>query len=174
MRCPCCAHENLPGADLCEECQTSLMHEEVTPREARTRIERSLGEDTVGCLEQHVRVVSVPEDTTLEAAVKTMRAERVGCLLVTDSDGRLTGIFTERDVLTKVALEVTDLSAHPVSRFMTHHPETIRPDHPLAHALQRMMVGDFRYLPLVDDEGRPTQITSSMDIVGHIASLVCG
>jgi len=173
MLCPCCAHDNLPGADLCEECQTSLAHEEVTPREARTRIARSLGQDTVGCLRQ-AEVICVAEDTTLEAAVGTMRAKRIGCLLVTDAQGRLTGIFTERDLLTKVALEVSDLSEHAVRRYMTPDPETMRPDHPLAHAMQRMMVGDFRYLPLVDDEGRPTRITSSGDIIGHIASLVCG
>jgi len=173
MHCPCCGHENLPGADHCEECQTSLTHEEVTPQEARTRIARSLGEDTVGCLE-HAEVISVPEDTTLADAVETMRAKGVGCLLVTDAAGRLAGILTERDMLNKVALEVTDLGEHTVRGFMTRDPETIRLDHPLAHALQRMMVGDLRYLPLVDDEGRPTRITSSGDIIGHIASLVCG
>jgi CBS domain-containing protein len=173
MLCPCCGHENLPGADHCEECQTSLAHEEVSLQEAKTRIARSLGEDTVGCL-QHAEVVSVPEDTTLAAAVETMRAKRVGCLLVTDAAGRLAGILTERDMLEKVALEITDLSEHPVRDFMTPDPETIRLDHPLAHALQRMMVGDLRYLPLVDEEGRPTRMVSSRDIIGHIGLLVCG
>lgn len=93
---------------------------------------------------------------------------------MTDHAGRLSGIFTERDVLYKVAGKELDLSAEPVSRYMTHNPEVIRGDQLLASALQRMMVGDLRHLPLVDTEGRPEKILSSRDIINYLAFLVEG
>jgi CBS domain-containing protein len=103
-----------------------------------------------------------------------MRERRIGCLLVMDREGKLSGIFTERDLLYRVVVKVEDLAAHPVSRYMTHDPEVIRGDQLLASALQRMMVGDLRHLPLVDNEGRPEKILSSRDIIDYVAFLVEG
>ena len=67
-----------------------------------------------------------------------------------------------------------DLAAQPVSHFMTHDPEVIRGDQLLASALQRMMVGDLRHLPLVDTEGSPHHILRSRDIINYLAFLVEG
>ena len=171
MLCPGCGHDNLPGADHCAECHTSLTQEDVPTAVIRSRIEKSVTEDRLEALDP-IDAICVTEDTTLDAAVQTMRAEKIGCLLVTDSDGKLCGIFTERDVVSKIAGEVEDLSTHTVSEFMTPRPETVQEDQLLASALQRMMVGDFRYLPLVDEEGRPTKILSSRDIISYLTSLV--
>jgi CBS domain-containing protein len=103
-----------------------------------------------------------------------MRERKIGCLLVTDPEGKLCGIFTERDLLYKVAGKVDDLAAHPVSRYMTHDPEVTQGDRLLASALQRMMVGDLRHMPLVDEECRPEKILSSRDIIDYVAYLVEG
>jgi CBS domain-containing protein len=171
MLCPGCGHDNLPGADQCAECQTSLTQEDVPTAVIRSRIEKSVMEDRVKTLDP-VEAISVAEDTTLDAAVQTMRARRIGCVLVTDPSGKLCGILTERDLVTRIAGQVEDLSAHTVSQFMTHRPETVQADQLLASALQSMMVGDLRYLPLVDDEGRPTRILSSRDIIRYLTSRV--
>jgi CBS domain-containing protein len=168
-----CGHENLPGADHCEECHASLTHEDVPLARIESAIEHSLSRDEVRKLNP-AYAISVPEDTPLDAAIRTMRERRIGCLLVTNPAGKLTGIFTERDLLYKVAGKVEDLAAHPVSRYMTHDPEVIRGDQLLASALQRMMVGDLRHLPLVDEQGRPEKILSSRDIIDYVAFLVEG
>jgi CBS domain-containing protein len=55
---------------------------------------------------------------------------------------------------------------------MTGDPETTKLEHPLAHAIHRMVVGDHRHLPLVDADGRPAGIVSSRDIVNYLASEV--
>ncbi len=171
MLCPGCGHDNLPGADHCAECQTSLTQEDVPAAVIRSRIEKSVTEDRIETLAP-VDAISIPEDTTLDAAVQTMRNRRIGCLLVTDPSGKLCGILSERDLVNRIAGEVDDLSAHTVSQFMTPRPETVQANQLLASALQGMMVGDFRYLPLVDEEGRPTKILSSRDIIGYLTGLV--
>ncbi len=171
MLCPSCGQDNLPGADQCAQCQTSLMQEDIPIALIRSRLEQSLSEDTVEMLGPRT-AVSVAEDTHLDTAVQMMRSKKIGCLLVTDHDGRLSGILTERDLINKVASSVEDLAAHTVDQFMTRRPETVQSDQLLACALQRMMVTDLRYLPLVDDENRPTQIISSRDVIGYLNSLV--
>jgi len=173
MLCTSCGHDNLPGADHCEECHANLMHEDVPLARIESAMEHSLSEDKVQNLNP-VEAFSVPESTSLEEAIRTMRERKIGCLLVTDPDRKLCGIFTERDVLYKVAGKGVDLEAEPVSRYMTHDPEVIRGDQLLASALQRMMVGDLRHLPLVDAEGRPDKILSSRDIIDYLAFLVEG
>ena len=173
MRCMSCGHDNFPGADHCEECHASLTHEDVPRARIESAIEHSLREDRVQTLNP-VEAVSVPQDTVLDAAIRTMRERKIGCLLVTDPRGKLSGIFTERDLLHKVAGKVEDLAGQSVSRYMTRDPEVTQGDQLLASALQRMMVGDLRHLPLVDEEGRPEKILSSRDIIDYVAYLVEG
>jgi len=173
MRCLSCGHDNLPGADRCEECQASLTQKDVPSARIENAIGQSLSEDKVQTLNP-VEAFCVPEDTSLDEAIRTMRERKIGYLLITDRKGKLCGIFTERDILCKVAGKVEDLATQQVSHYMTQDPEVIRGDQLLASALQRMMVGDLRHLPLVDTDGRPEQILRSRDIINYLAFLVEG
>jgi CBS domain-containing protein len=166
MKCPNCGYDNLPGADQCEQCLSSLTRDDVP--QADGAVERSLMEDPVACLVP-IRPLTVETHTSLADALALMRNHRIGCVLVTDEQGLLKGIVTERDLLQKVALETPDLDACPVKYLMSAAPESSKPDHPLGYAIQRMIVSDIRYLPLVDDSGRPNGIVSSRDIIAYIA-----
>jgi CBS domain-containing protein len=166
MKCPACGFDNLPGADACEACQTSLTREDVP--QADTAIERSLMQDPITCL-QPIRPLTAGPDTSLDVAIKRMRDHGIGCLLVVTDAGALAGILTERDLLQKVAGAGLDLGSCQVKDFMSDAPESGRAGHPLAYALHRMIVSDIRYLPLVDDSGRPTGIVSSRDVIAYMA-----
>lgn len=166
MKCPNCCYENLPGADQCEQCLSSLTRDDVP--QAESGVERSLMEDPVACL-LPIRPLTVETHTSLADALELMRNHHIGCLLVTAKDGSLTGILTERDLMQKVALEAPRLEQCMVEEFMSRAPETSKPDHPLGYAIQRMIVSDLRYLPLIDESGRPNGIVSSRDIIAYIA-----
>ncbi len=166
MKCPNCGYENLPGADQCEQCLSSLTRDDVP--QAVSGVERSLMEDPVACL-QPIQPLTVDTHTTLAKTLALMRNHGIGCVLVTNQEGSLVGILTERDLLQKVALELPNLEQSTVKEFMSAAPETSKPHHPLAYAIQRMIVCDLRYLPLVDAAGRPNGIVSSRDIIAYIA-----
>jgi len=166
MKCPNCGYENLPGADQCEQCLSSLTQDDVP--QAASAVERSLMEDPVACL-QPIRPLMVETHTSLADALELMRNHHIGCLLITAQEGSLAGILTERDLLQKVALEAPNLKQCMVEDFMSGAPETSKPDHPLGYAIQRMIVSDLRYLPVVDDTGQPNGIVSSRDIIAYIA-----
>jgi CBS domain-containing protein len=149
------------------------MHEDLPLDRVRSAIEKSLSEDRVEVLNL-AEAISVPKETSLDTAIQTMRDNAIGCVLVTDSDGKLCGIFTERDVLNKLAGKVDDLSAQAVSQYMTHEPEVVQEGQLLASAMQRMTVGDLRHLPIVDEQGRPKKIMSSRDVIDYEVRLVKG
>jgi CBS domain-containing protein len=97
-----------------------------------------------------------------------MKAHNIGCLLVTDKDDRLVGIFTEHDILNRVIDQVEDLSTAHVSDYMTAEPIALTHDMPIAQALHEMSTHGFRHIPLVDEEQRPNGIISFRDVVRHI------
>jgi CBS domain-containing protein len=103
-------------------------------------------------------------------AIELMRAHRTGSVLVT-LNGRLAGIFTERDVLNHLALGDKDAAAVRLNEVMRKDPEVLTPDAPMAYALNVMSVGGFRHVPLVDEEGRPVAVVSVRDIVNHLVEL---
>ena len=119
-------------------------------------------------------VISVLSTATVAEALAILREQHIGCVLVTDPAGKLTGIFTERDALARVAAEELDPAGIAVSDVMTPDPETVKRDHPLAHAIHLMVVSDLRYLPLIDDDEAPIGVISSRDLIDYVASLAMG
>ena len=115
-------------------------------------------------------VVGVDPDTSVRDAIKAMISRSVGCVLVIES-GTLVGVFSERDVLTKVAGNDIDLDSTSVSELMTLHPETLPEESELVFALQKMAVGGYRHVPLLNTDGAPVAVVSMRDIVDVIVSL---
>jgi CBS domain-containing protein len=105
--------------------------------------------------------------------VQLLLDKEVGAVLVVDAAGMLVGIFSERDLLVKVAGSDKDLSALPIEQFMTPKPQTIEPNATLAFALHKMDVGGYRHLPVVRD-GRPIAILSVRDLIRHMTRIVGG
>lgn len=97
-------------------------------------------------------------------AARLMREQKTGALLVCE-EGRLVGIFTERDALFRVTAEERDPRTTLVAEVMTPGPQTIAPDKPLGHALHMMFEGGFRNVPVVEN-GRPIGMVSARDALG--------
>ncbi|HEY8249235.1 MAG TPA: CBS domain-containing protein [Burkholderiales bacterium] len=108
--------------------------------------------------------VTASAGITVASAARLMKEHRIGAILVIQ-DGRLAGIFTERDALFRVIAEGRDPAKTRVGEVMTANPRTIAPDRPFGHALHMMYEGGFRHVPVVDD-GRPLGVVSSRDALG--------
>src|SRR5215471_19702298 len=116
MICPTCGHDNVPGAEECANCCGDLT--QLDRPTASNRVERSLMEDPVSVLRPR-DPLTLPPTTTVGEAMRTMLARDVGALLVVDTGGKLVGIFSERDLLTKVAGIHADYAGRQVAEFMT-------------------------------------------------------
>lgn len=123
----------------------------------------------IGALDPR-QAVTVPEMATIRDAIRLMLDGEMGAVLVV-RDGRSVGIFTERDVLRRVAASGLDLS-RPVADVMTPDPEMLSPDDGIAFALNRMIVGGFRHIPIVSDGGAPLAVLSLREVVAFVVSLL--
>lgn len=112
--------------------------------------------------------ISVDALTSQSKAIRQMIIHNIGCLLVTDADDKLIGIFTEQDVLTKIIGLVEDLAAVGVSDHMTARPIALTAVDPIIAALNEMYTHHFRHVPLVDAENHPEGIISFRDIVHYL------
>ncbi len=115
---------------------------------------------------------TVPAEAPVSRAVELMRARKVSAIAVVERRNarRLVGIFTEQDLVTR-AIPSRGWSKAPVKKFMTPAPETLQPNDPVAYALNKMSVGRFRHVPLVDDAGRPAGMISAGDLLDFLVEL---
>ncbi len=93
--------------------------------------------------------VTLPPDATVQQACETMRAHRIGCVLVTDQAGRLLGIFTGRDAVCRIGAECRAPAATRLDEVMTRNPVALPPGAHALEALRLMQDGGFRHVPLV-------------------------
>jgi CBS domain-containing protein len=121
---------------------------------------------------QRVRVlqtsdyVAVSPFTPLSQAIEAMKTDEGGCVIVSD-DGRVAGIFTERDLLTKIIGQDVDLNS-PISQWMHRTVETLSPDATVGDAVKLMNEKGFRNIPLVK-KGELIGLISVFDIITYLA-----
>jgi len=115
--------------------------------------------------------VCVAPSVTVRVAIERMNQIKAGCVLV-EQDGRLVGIFTERDVLTKVVGSGLNIDRTRIDSLMTRDPETLGPNDAVAYALNMMSVGGFRHIPLVVEDGRPVGVVAMRNVVDYIVELI--
>ncbi|MBA0616941.1 hypothetical protein Godav_026424, partial [Gossypium davidsonii] len=111
---------------------------------------RSLsGERTVKRLRLS-KALTVPDSTSIYEACRRMAARKVDALLLTDSNALLCGILTDKDITARVIARELNLET-PVSKVMTKNPVFVLSDSLAVEALQKMVQGKFRHLPVVQN-----------------------
>ena len=110
--------------------------------------------------------IAVSPHTPLSQAIEAMKTDEGGCVIISD-DGRVAGIFTERDLLTKVLGENVNLDS-PISEWMQPKVETLSPDATIGEAVRLMNEKSFRNIPLVK-KGELVGSISVFDIIRYLA-----
>jgi CBS domain-containing protein len=111
-------------------------------------------------------VISTRPEATIAEVASLLKEKRIGAVVVTDADGKLCGIISERDLARGLANYGTKLLEMKVARLMTANVVTCSPDDGLATLMQQMTDGRFRHLPVVKDD-RLIGIISIGDVVKH-------
>jgi len=100
-------------------------------------------------MEQKKLLTAAPE-TTVREAVKLMAKRKVGAVMVVE-DGKLVGIFTERDAVSRVLARDRDARATKLADVMTADPLTVSPDKSFGYALLMMHEHGFRHVPVIEN-----------------------
>jgi CBS domain-containing protein len=101
-----------------------------------------------------VEPAAVSPEASVADAIRTMLDRHVGAVAVVDSERRVAGIFTERDVLRKFALSGRDPESTPVRELMTTPVELATSETGSSEAFVTMVERHFRHLPVVDNSGK--------------------
>ena len=107
--------------------------------------------------------LSVSADTSVREAMPLMVGHHIACVLV-EQDDVLVGVFGDRDVLDKVALEYDEVIDGPVSAAMSHDPVSVREADSVAKVLSIMAISGYRHVPVVSSEGKAVGIVSPQRI----------
>ena len=167
MICPSCCHKNLPGDEVCKHCKQPLTPFDLPHPE--NQLERSVMYDQVKTLKQNPPV-TIAQTATIGDAMALMFATNVGAILVVDSAGLLMGIFSERDLLKKIAGALTDYEKLPITHFMTARPVTVSTNDTLNFVLQKMDAGGYRHVPVLEN-GKPVSIISARDMLRFLTRM---
>ncbi len=117
------------------------------------------------------QVIHLAPSASVREAAQLMSENHIGALLVMD-EGRLVGIFTERDAINRVLAEGRDPDSTPLSEVMTRDLVTVGPQAAATLALHVMDEVGFRHLPVVEND-KVHGIISLRDFVGvelHLAA----
>src|SRR4029077_5048545 len=110
-------------------------------------------------------VAAVPAEATVAAAIHKMLDYHVGAVGVVDGEGRVAGIFTERDVLRKLSPSKLDPETTPVPDLMTTRVEMSARETVAGEAMATMVERHFRHLPVVDNDGKLLGILSIRNLL---------
>lgn len=110
---------------------------------------------------------AIDDESTVFEAVNKLAAYNVGCLVTTDADGKLSGVISERDYITKIALLGRTGKTTKVKEISTKAANlvTASPNETVDACMAKMLSKDIRHLPLVDDDGKVVGIISIKDLI---------
>lgn len=111
--------------------------------------------------------VLVQKGAPLKSVLAVMRARRRGCALIQDK-GLVIGIFTERDLMTRVIGPGLPLST-PIEIIMTINPTCLHLESSVAEAVQLMSHKGYRHVPLITKDGKICGFVSVRDILDYLA-----
>ncbi|CAN1216145.1 CBS domain-containing protein CBSCBSPB3 [Linum perenne] len=97
------------------------------------------------------KALTIPEGTTVSDACRRMASRRVTAVLLTDANALLSGIVTDKDIAARVIAEGLRPEQTIVSKIMTRNPIFVASDALAIEALQKMVQGKFRHLPVVEN-----------------------
>jgi len=117
------------------------------------------------------RATHCDPELSLSNAINTLKSANIGSLVVVEG-GRVVGIFTERDVLMKCALQEISLGSAKVADYMTKNPVCIQRFETIGAVLQKMKDGKFRHIVIVDAYGNLEKVISLREIMDYLLNIV--
>jgi len=112
-------------------------------------------------------VFAVRPEISVYDGLELLVEKRIGCLMVTDENGKYLGTFTERDYARKVILKGRSSKETLVSEIMDPHP-SVTENSTIEECMEKMSTKGYRHLPVMDGQGNLVGVVSISDVVKYI------
>ena len=168
--CTYCGYENIIGIDHCVKCFAIFTPKDAA-KNAGGKLQKKIMTERVADFISKVAPIIVTPDTSIQEVIERMQAlPTKGCVLICENNGKnLVGIASIRDILFKVPGLINDPKKTPISKIMTSKPESLDKDAPLSFALNKMSIGKFRHVPVLD-KGVPIGVVSTRDLIEYLTT----
>ena len=140
--------------------------ENYDPKDYDDRLEQALVEQSASVV-QHEPYATIDAEMPISEALDKLASMHVACLLV-EKNGKLLGVFSDRDVLNRVALEYEQVKDAPVTDVMTGEPVFVYDSQSAAAALSVMAVSGYRHVPVLDSKQNIVGIISPQRVTGFL------
>lgn len=110
-------------------------------------------------------VVRISPDNTLIETARVLRENKIGAILACDSDGKMCGVISERDIVIAIARSGAAVLENKVSTCMTTGVYTCKPDDTIKQVMEVMTSRRIRHLPVVGEDGAIVGMISIGDVV---------
>jgi CBS domain-containing protein len=137
----------------------------MNPQTRKSQIRKSVRLDSVSLM-QTDDYVCIEPSAPVSQAIEIMKRDEGGCAIVCEGD-KVVGIFTERDLLTKIIGQDVDLNA-PVRQWMSPVVATLTPTATIGDAVAIMNEKSYRNIPIVD-RGKLVGSISVFDVISYLA-----
>lgn len=121
----------------------------------------------------HAGVTCIGEHETLQHAAQQMRDLDVGSLPIRGDDGRLQGIITDRDIVTKCIARAVDPATTTAGELAEGMPVTTEPQADVTEVLRAMEEHRIRRLPVIESQ-QPVGMISQADLARHLSDSSVG
>lgn len=113
---------------------------------------------------------SVGPESTLYEALELMADKNIGVVLVVDNDGKILGIFSERDFVRKIIIKGRSGEITKVKEIMTTQVQYVQPDTSITDCMNLMTERRIRHLPVLVDN-KPVGLVSIGDVVKAVLKM---
>lgn len=113
---------------------------------------------------QERETYSLPSNSTMKEVVRLMAERSIGAIPVVDG-GKIVGVFSERDIMKRVVAKNLDLESTKLSDVMTRDPKCVEATTEISEAINIMVFGKFRHLPVTDENGKLLAFLSQRDFM---------
>lgn len=166
--CPSCGCENIQGEDRCVQCLHSLMQRNLPKPKKDDGIQRVMMTAPIGELVTGKDLLVASPTDTVQKIVRIFQEKNKNCVLIYRRK-KLVGIVSFRDILKKVAGKDKDLAKLKIEQLMTPNPEYVRAEDPIAYAVNKMALGGYRHLPVLQSDGTPLSIIMIKDVLKYLS-----
>lgn len=167
--CPFCSFRNIEGEDRCQRCFHSLMQRDIPHPKRDDKIQHALMTRPVRDLLTGLDLLVCSPKDTVQKVVQIFQKDKKSCVLVYEKK-KMVGILSNRDILLRVAGTHKDLGKVTVGEVMTKNPSFVRPDDPIAFAVNKMSMGGYRHVPVLRDDGTPVSILLIRDVLRYLSA----
>ena len=110
-------------------------------------------------------VVSISPNSTMLELSKVLRENKIGAILACETDGKMCGVVSERDIVIAIARSGAGILDKPVGDYMTTGVYTCTAEDTIKHVMEVMTSRRIRHLPVVGEDGSIAGMISIGDVV---------